>query len=205
MRCINRRRVHHARVRHDRDHAVCPACRQSRDRSRGNTSARRLRARPHCPARNPVAAPAPSRPHRSRHFPSMSAPPGVSVSWLRSLWFWISVRPAVSITCASGRKRKPAASRLRAGIQPPEKCMPKECANEPKPPRCTLLELDSDPPELVRLEAVRSKKSCRRRSCCARNCPSRHGHRMKIRAAGIPQAVAIPGWVCWQFSLGISA
>ena len=26
--------------------------------------------------------------------------------------------------------------------------MPKECANEPKPPRCTLLELDSEPPEL---------------------------------------------------------
>jgi hypothetical protein len=57
-------------------------------------------------------------------------------------------RLAVSITCARGRKQKPAASRLRAGIQPPEKCMPKECANEPKPPRCTPLELDSEPPEL---------------------------------------------------------
>lgn len=30
--------------------------------------------------------------------------------------------------------------------------MPKECANEPKPPRCTLPELDSDPPELARLD-----------------------------------------------------
>jgi hypothetical protein len=85
MRCINRR---HGRVRHDRGHAICPACHQSRDRSRGNTSARWIRVRPHCPARIPVAAPAPSRPPRSRHFPSMSAPPGASVSWLRSLLFW---------------------------------------------------------------------------------------------------------------------
>ena len=33
------------------------------------------------------------------------------------------------------------------GTHPPEKCPAKACANDPKPPRCTLPELDSEAPE----------------------------------------------------------
>ena len=33
---------------------------------------------------------------------------------------------------------------VREDCQPPEKCAPKECANEPKPPRDTWLDPESD-------------------------------------------------------------
>jgi hypothetical protein len=52
---------------------------------------------------------------------------------------------SVSITCGSGSKRKPIPFTASCWDQPPEK--PKACAKEPKPPRCTPCEPESDVPE----------------------------------------------------------
>jgi hypothetical protein len=47
----------------------------------------------------------------------------------------------VSIISGSGRKPKPVPFTASCRDQPPEK--PKAWANDPKPPRCTPLELES--------------------------------------------------------------
>jgi hypothetical protein len=116
----------------------------------------------------------------------------------------ISGRPAVSITCASGRKRKPAASRLRAGIQPPEKCPAKACANEPKPPRCTPLELDSEAPEPEWLAEVSHEDEVPEKKLLREEPPPPEPPEEDPRGWH-SVGTAIPGGVGWQFSLGISA
>ena len=83
--------------------------------------------------------------------------------------------------------------------------MPKECANDPKPPRCTLLELDSDPPgperlETVSLEEELPEKKLLREELLPEPPPPDEDPR-GWHSAGC----AIPGGVCWQFSFGISA
>jgi hypothetical protein len=135
----------------------------------------------------------------------------INVSTTRRERFMVAIpvsgQRAVSISCASGRKRKAAASRLRAGIQPPEKCPAKACANAPKPPRCTPLEPDSEAPEPEWLaadespeEEVAEKKLLREELLPQPPWPPEEDPR-GWHSVG----AAIPGGVCWQLSLGISA
>src|SRR5437879_7642862 len=144
MRCMERANRHHG-GRRGRDHAVGAARRRSRDRSGGSKACRPDQPPARYLARNPAAAPGPSIPRRSRRFPSMSAPHDASVSWLRSCPEAFRGDTSVSITSRSGSKRKPVPFTVSCWDQPPEK--PKACANEPKPPRCTACEVESDVPD----------------------------------------------------------
>jgi hypothetical protein len=91
--------------------------------------------------------------------------------------------------------------------QPPkEKCDPKLCANEPKPPRVTPPEPESEAPDDVWLEAESLEKKLLREDEPPPPEPPeedpRGGH--SAFACGIA-GPAIPGEGGRQFSLGISA
>ena len=158
MRCMERaNRLHGGR--RGRDHAVGAARRRSRDRSGGSKACRPDQRPARCQARNPVAAPGPSIPRRSRRFPSMSAPHDASVSWLRScLLLFVAV---LFVDCLdnpefpSPVRAEASESRsfhgfVRGMYQPPEN--PKACANEPKPPRVTPLEVALEVPDAAWLD-----------------------------------------------------
>lgn len=83
--------------------------------------------------------------------------------------------------------------------------MPKECANDPKPPRCTLLELDSDPPEPERLEAVSLEEELPEKKLLREELPEPPWPPDEDPRGWHSVGCAIPGGVCWQFSFGISA
>ena len=108
MRCMERSNRHHGGGRRGRDHAAGAARRRSRDRSGGSKACRPDQRPARYQARNPAAAPGPSTPRRSLHFPSMSAPHDASVSWLGSCPQTFR-GTSVSVTCDSGSKRKPFA------------------------------------------------------------------------------------------------
>ena len=95
---------------------------------------------------------------------------------------------------------------VRGIYPPPEKCDAKECANPPKPPRCTLPELESEVPEDEWLEEESPEKKLLREEVPPPEPPwllpdedPRGWH------AALPTGVAIPGCVGSQFWRGISA
>jgi len=85
--------------------------------------------------------------------------------------------------------------------QPPEKCAPKECANEPKPPRDTWLDPESDEVVVFADELPEEEP------------PEKKLLREEVPPPEPPEdprgwhsvGAAIPGGVCGQFWPGISA
>jgi hypothetical protein len=120
-------------------------------------------------------------------------------------------RVRVSITSWRPGKQKRSVSRQRAGKSwcdqpPPEKCAAKLCANEPKPPRVTPPEPESELPDDAWLEVESPEKKLLREEEPPPPEPPdddpRGGHSAFICGIAGP---AIPGEGGRQFSFGISA
>jgi hypothetical protein len=116
----------------------------------------------------------------------------------------------VSITRCRRGKQIARISRQRAGkCQPPEKCAANECANEPKPPRVTPLDPESDDvADDEWLDEESPLKKLLREDDPPPPAPEPPEDEPRglqsVFACGSAGA-AIPGDVGWQLSPGISA
>ena len=81
--------------------------------------------------------------------------------------------------------------------------MPKECANDPKPPRCTLPELDSEPPEPEWLAEESPEEEVPEKKLLREELPPEPPDEDPRGWHSVD--AAIPGGVCWQVSPGVSA
>ena len=137
----------------------------------------------------------------------MSARHGAIVSWWRPLPQG-PVYQAASVKRRRRGKQIARISRQRAGkCQPPEKCAANECANEPKPPRVTPLDPESDDvddDEWLDEESL-EKKLLREYDPPPPEPPDDELRGLQSVFACGNAGVAIPGDVGWQLSPGISA
>src|SRR6266702_2918234 len=138
-------------------------------------------------------------PHQCQHDAARSfhgGGPSLKVRWYQ----------AVSVTRWRRGKQIARVSRQRAGrCQPPEKCDANECANEPKPPRVTPLEPESDD---VDDDEWLDEESPEKKLLREDDPPPPPDEELRglqsVFACGNAGA-AIPGDVGWQLSPGISA
>ena len=84
--------------------------------------------------------------------------------------------------------------------------MPKECANEPKPPRCTPPELDSEPPEPEWPDEASLDDEPPEKKPYRDELPPEPPWPPDEDPRGWQSVgAAVPGGVCWQVSRGIIA